>query len=122
LLGEKGERKGERGKGKGKERDVQSVNITSKVFTSEIILQDLLPTQIILALQTGAVLRHVDDGLAVARRDPDEQLVEPVGVGAQPKGLRFGSDRFALFVLEERLEVAEVIVRVLFRGRWLWLV
>lgn len=86
------------------------VDIVVEVLDAEVVLDDLLERHVVLALETGAVLGHVDLGVAVALAEPVEQVAEPLGVWAEPEGLRLGPDAVAVLVVEERLEVAEEVV------------
>lgn len=83
-----------------------------EVLHTEVILQDLVPGQVVLALQTSAVLGHVDDGAAVAVGDPFDELAEADCVRAQPRRLRLGSNGRTVLVFEEKLEVAVEVLGI----------
>lgn len=56
------------------------VDVSSKVLHPEVVLEDLVPGHVILALERSAVLGHVDGRPSVAVRDPLHQLPEARGV------------------------------------------
>jgi hypothetical protein len=85
------------------------LHILLKILDPKPILQDLIPTEIILMQNRSAILRHIDRGMVVAVADPVEQGTEAGGVGTEPGGLRYGADGVTLFVFEEELEVADVV-------------
>lgn len=87
-------------------------DIVAEILHAELVIQDLVHGQVILALETGAILGNVDLGLVVAVAEPFQQLPEPNGVGSQPGRLCLGTDPFAVLVLQEYLQVAGDVIRV----------
>ena len=86
------------------------IHIIVEVLDAEVVLDNLLERHVVLALERGTVLGHVDLGVAVALAEPVEQVTEPLRVGTEPEGLRLGPDAVAVLVVEQSLEVAEEIV------------
>jgi len=91
-------------------------DVAAEVLCAELVVQQLVDGQVVLALQARAVLGDVDLRVAVALRQPAEQGAEAGRVRAQPEGLRLRADAVAVLALEERLEVAEEVVGVGGRG------
>lgn len=87
------------------------MNIVPEVLHSEFIVQDLFLGQIVLTLDTRAVLCHVHLGLFISITQPLHQLPESDRLRLEPKALGLRSDGHAFLVVLQNLQVAsEVIV------------
>lgn len=93
-------------------RICHGTNVTAEVLAPELVVEQLLERQLILAFQTSSILRHVEGRSAIAIRKPLDQLPEAQGVGAQPRGLRLGADPLTRLVLVQDVEVAGEVVDV----------
>lgn len=88
----------------------QRRDVAAEVLSAELVIEDALERQVILALERRPVLSDVDLGVSVALAEPHEEVAESGRVGAQPERLGLGADVIAILGLEERLEVAEEVV------------
>lgn len=88
------------------------LDVVVVVAVAHLVLEDLLEGQVVLVLDAGAALGDVDLGVAVALAQPDEQVAEARGAGAQPGALRLLADAVAAVVPEGGLEVAVEVVEL----------
>lgn len=87
------------------------LDVAVVVLHSEVVLEELLERHVVLVLDAGAVLGDVHLGVVVALAEPDEEVAEAQGAGAEPFRLGFGADGVASLVAEADVDVAgEVIV------------
>ena len=87
-------------------------NIPSEILRTEVVLKQLLKGQVVLPLDTGSVLSHINLGTSVPVAEPLEQLAEPKRVRTQPHRLSLWANAVAVLVLVEDLEVASKVVGV----------
>lgn len=87
-------------------------DVVTEILESELIVDDFLSRQIILALDARAILRDVNFRPPVPLAQPIQQLPEALRIRPEPKALRLRPDTLALLVLVQRLQIAEIIVRL----------
>jgi hypothetical protein len=92
------------------------IDVILEILDAEVVFQNLVLGLVVLALQTCAVLSHVDDRSAVAIRDPLHEFAEAKGVWTKPWRLCLGANWCAVLVLEEEFEVARKILGIGFGG------
>lgn len=88
----------------------QSLDVTVEVLGTQGVVEDLLNSLVRLGLDGGTVLGDVDLGVVVALGQPDNEVLEALGVGAQPGALGLGADALAALGPEQALEVAEEVL------------
>lgn len=87
-------------------------DVVTEILESELIPEDFLSRQIILALDARAILRDVKFRPPIPLAQPIQQLPEALRIRPEPKALRLRPDTQARLVLVQRLQVAKVIVRL----------
>lgn len=91
-------------------------DIVPEIFRTELVVEQLLKRHVVLTLDAGSALGHVDLGASVPVAQPLEQLPESKRVRAQPHGFCLWANAVAMLVLHEDLEVAGNVVDVCFAG------
>ena len=92
------------------------INVVLEILDAEVVLQNLVLSLVILTLQACAILSHVDDGSTIAVRDPLHELPEADSIRTKPRRLCLRTDRLAILVLEEKLEVTGKVIGIGFGG------
>ncbi|KAK5632068.1 hypothetical protein RRF57_007782 [Xylaria bambusicola] len=87
------------------------VNVIPEVVDAELVLENLLHRQVVLALDARPVLRHVDRRVPIPLAEPVDQVAESLRVRPQPEGLCLWTDDVARLVAGVRRQVPEEVLR-----------
>lgn len=88
----------------------QSTDISLEVLDAEVVVQQLLKWEIVLALQAGSVLGYVEGWAAISITQPLDQFSEAQRHWPEPERLCLWTNPFAILVLLKALEISQKVV------------